>query len=81
VVDASIDQAGHVGVGLVLFNTNKHLQLVHFVPSMIETTFQAEAEAVYLALRDWGLSFLQKSEIIYTNCQSLVKYLERGDIT
>jgi Reverse transcriptase-like len=71
--------AGRAGVGVALFTEENRFQLIHFIPSTATTAFQAEAEAVCLALRDWHSPFLQKSKIIYTDCLSLVNFLETGD--
>jgi ribonuclease HI len=80
IVDASVDHRGRAGVGMVLYNEEQQLQLVYFAPSEAVTAFQAEAEAVGLALRDWNSPFLQKPVHIYTDCQRLVKFLEIGDL-
>jgi zinc-binding in reverse transcriptase len=79
IVDASIDQSGRAGAGVTFYIVSGHLQLVHLTPIDASTPFQAEAEALKLAIPDWSSPYFQKPSKIFTDCKNLVDFLENGE--
>jgi Reverse transcriptase-like len=78
VVDVSIDQSGWAGTGVAFYTASGHMQLVHLTPVDASTSFQAEAEALKLAISDWSSPYFQKPSKIFTDCKNLVDFLENG---
>jgi ribonuclease HI len=79
VVDASLDQAGKAGAGLVFYTSSGQIQLIYYSPLVAATAFQAEAQALKLALRDWTSPYIQKPQKIFTDCKSLVDFMVTGE--
>jgi hypothetical protein len=75
VVDASLDQNGKAGAGVAYYTDSGHLQLVCFSPIEATTPFQAEAEAMRLAIPNWSSPYFQKPQKIFTDCLNLVDFL------
>jgi hypothetical protein len=78
--DASLDAAGHTGVVVAFFYETGALQFVYFAPATTTTTFQAEATAMEVALREWQSPFFQKPKKIFHDCKQLVDFLKTGEI-
>jgi hypothetical protein len=78
-VDASLDQYGKSGAGMVLYYDTGQMQLIHFTPIEAITPFQAEVIVLKLAIRGWSSPYLQRPKKILTDCKSLVNFLNKYD--
>lgn len=78
-MDASSDQSGKADAAMTFFYDMEQLQMLHFLPINATTAFQKEAAALNLALRDRGSPFFQKSKVLYTDCQQLTAFIQKGD--
>jgi zinc-binding in reverse transcriptase len=72
--DASIDTSGNVGIAVAYFYDNGALQFLHFVPVAAETIFQAEADAMEVALCNWTALFFQQPKRLFTDSKQLADF-------
>jgi hypothetical protein len=77
-LDASWDTHGRAGVAMALYTGGGLLQLLSFKPIMSLSAYHAEAEALDLALSDWQSPYIQKPNLILTDCKNLADYVQSG---